>query len=223
MIILVGGEKGGTGKTSLSQNLAACLQLRTQSRVALVDCDPQRCTSQWEQARQQLSLPKIDCVQLYGNIGNDLASLQRSYGIVIVDCGSSDQRALRSSFMVADYALLPLRPKLGDLRTLSQLNELIYTCKLVNRKLKHAIVLTQCPVATPLQARLADAIQVCRDNGVKLLSAATHELDIYDDCQASGYSVGELEPHGHAAQEIEAIAEELLLELELLPEMEQVS
>ena len=40
MIILVGGEKGGAGKSCLSQNLAVYLQTKNRD-VLLLDADPQ--------------------------------------------------------------------------------------------------------------------------------------------------------------------------------------
>ncbi|XEI33116.1 AAA family ATPase [Aeromonas veronii] len=77
MILLVGGEKGGNGKSCLAQNLAVYLRCQFQGEVLLVDCDPQRTTSDWIQERNDNpELPQINCVQLYGNIRNDLLSLK---------------------------------------------------------------------------------------------------------------------------------------------------
>ena len=56
----------------------------------MVDCDPQRTTSDWIQARNSdLSLPVINCIQLYGKIRNDLISLAQHYDYVVVDCDDS--------------------------------------------------------------------------------------------------------------------------------------
>ncbi|MGL5498119.1 MAG: chromosome partitioning protein ParA, partial [Aeromonas sobria] len=38
MILLVGGEKGGSGKSCLAQNLAVYLRSQFQGEVLLVDC-----------------------------------------------------------------------------------------------------------------------------------------------------------------------------------------
>ena len=47
MIILVGGEKGGSGKSCLAQNIAVYLRTEKGAKVLMVDCDPQRTTSDW--------------------------------------------------------------------------------------------------------------------------------------------------------------------------------
>ncbi len=101
MILLVGGEKG-SGKSCLAQNLAVYLRTQFHGEVLLVDCDPQRTTSDWIQERNDNpDLPQINCVQLYGNIRNDLLSLKNRYDYLIVDCGGQDNRALRSTMAVA--------------------------------------------------------------------------------------------------------------------------
>jgi Mrp family chromosome partitioning ATPase len=40
MIILVGGEKGGSGKSCLAQNLGVHLVTEQKASLLLVDCDP---------------------------------------------------------------------------------------------------------------------------------------------------------------------------------------
>ena len=136
MILLVGGEKG-SGKSCLAQNLAVYLRTQFHGEVLLVDCDPQRTTSDWIQERNDNpDLPQINCVQLYGNIRNDLLSLKNRYDYLIVDCGGQDNRALRSTMAVATHALIPLRPKRRDLKTLPHMEDLITTCKMVNPSLR---------------------------------------------------------------------------------------
>ncbi len=63
MILLVGGEKGGSGKSCLAQNLAVYLKQHFNTEVLLVDCDPQRTSSGWVQARneQEELPPSIVC------------------------------------------------------------------------------------------------------------------------------------------------------------------
>ena len=131
MIILVGGEKGGSGKSCLAQNIAVYLRTEQDATVLMVDCDPQRTTSDWVQERKaDSSLPEINCVQLYGKIRNELLSLAQYYDYVIIDCGGQDNLALRSSMAVAQHVLIPLRPKRRDLKTVAHMEDIISTCKM---------------------------------------------------------------------------------------------
>ena len=210
MIILVGGEKGGSGKSCLAQNIAVYLRTEKKATVLMVDCDPQRTTSDWIQERNSSSqLGNINCVQLYGKIRNELLSLNNHYQYVIVDCGGQDNLALRSSMSVADHILIPLRPKRRDLKTVPHMEDIIATCKMVNPKMNAAFVITQCPSLPSLASRILEAKEVCRSFDVDVLDAITYARNIYDDSEESGKSVMEIEPQGKAADEIRTMVEEL--------------
>lgn len=211
MMILVGGEKGGSGKSCLAQNLAVYFAKEKNGIVLMVDCDPQRTTSDWIQARNtDPSLPAINCIQLYGKIRNDLLSLNQHYDYVIVDCGGQDNLALRAAMSVADHVIIPLRPKRRDLKTVPHMEDMLSTCKMVNPKMLASFVVTQCP-ALPTQAnRIIEAKDVCSSYGINVLDSVTFNRNIYDDSEEKGSSVLEIEPDGKAAGEIVAIAEELL-------------
>jgi len=211
MMILVGGEKGGSGKSCLAQNLAVYFARDKKAIVLMVDCDPQRTTSDWIQARNSdPSLPSINCIQLYGKIRNDLLSLTQHYDYVIVDCGGQDNLALRAAMSVADHVIIPLRPKRRDLKTVPHMEDMLSTCKMVNPKMLASFVITQCP-SLPNQAnRIIEAKEVCTSYGINVLNGVTYNRNVYDDSEEQGSSVLENEPEGKAATEMIAIAEELL-------------
>lgn len=211
MIILVGGEKGGSGKSCLAQNIAVYLRTEKSSSVLIVDCDPQRTTSDWIQERNASEgLAPINCVQLYGKIRNDLLSLRQHYDYVVIDCGGQDNLALRSSMAVADHILIPLRPKRRDLKTVPHMEDLLATCKMVNPKMNAAFVVTQCPSLPSLASRILEAKEVCRSFEIPVLNSVTYSRNIYDDSEESGKSVVESEPMGKAAIEIRSIFDELV-------------
>ncbi|WP_371372784.1 AAA family ATPase [Thalassotalea aquiviva] len=211
MIILVGGEKGGSGKSCLAQNLAVFFTVEQQSSVLLADCDPQRTTSDWIHARNtNTKLTSINCIQLYGKIRNDLLSLSQHYDYVIVDCGGQDNLALRSAMSVADHVLVPLRPKRRDFKTAPHMEDMLSTCKMVNPKMAASFVITQCPSLPNQAPRILEAKDVCASYGINVLDSITYSRNIYDDSEERGSSVLEEEPDGKAADEIRAIANEMM-------------
>ncbi|MCW8091640.1 AAA family ATPase [Alteromonas sp. ASW11-130] len=211
MIILVGGEKGGSGKSCLAQNIAVYLRTEKNANVLMVDCDPQRTTSDWIQERKaDDALPDINCIQLYGKIRNELISLNRHYDYVVIDCGGQDNLALRSSMSVADHVLIPLRPKRRDLKTVPHMEDIITTCRMVNPKMNAAFVITQCPSLPSLAPRILEAKEVCRSFELAVLNSVTFSRNMYDDSEESGQSVIESEPNGKAAIEIRSIFDEML-------------
>lgn len=211
MMILVGGEKGGSGKSCLAQNLAVYFAREKKAIVLMVDCDPQRTTSDWIQARNSdPSLPAINCIQLYGKIRNDLLSLNQHYDYVVVDCGGQDNLALRAAMSVADHVIIPLRPKRRDLKTVPHMEDMLSTCKMVNPKMLASFVITQCPSLPNQAGRILEAKEVCSSFGINVLNAVTFNRNVYDDSEELGSSVLEIEPDSKAAAEMIAIAEELL-------------
>ena len=210
MILLVGGEKGGSGKSCLAQNLAVYITQKFNANGLMVDCDPQRTTSDWIQARNNdPSLTPINCIQLYGKIRNDLLSLDERFDYVIVDCGGQDNLAMRAAMSVATYVVIPLRPKRRDLKTLPHMEDMLSTCKMVNPKMVAAIVMTQCPALPSQFKRILEAKEVVESFNLRALDSVTFSRNIYDDSEESGSSVVEIEPDGKAALEIMAIADEL--------------
>ncbi|MFT4938343.1 MAG: chromosome partitioning protein [Paraglaciecola sp.] len=210
MIILVGGEKGGSGKSCLAQNIAVYLRIEKKATVLMVDCDPQRTTSDWIHERNASdNLANINCVQLYGKIRNELLSLSNHYDYVVIDCGGQDNLALRSSMAVAEHVLIPLRPKRRDLKTVPHMEDIVSTCKMVNPNMNAAFVITQCPSLPSLAPRILEAKEVCHSFDIAVLSAITYSRNMYDDSEELGMSVMENESEGKAAFEIRSIIEEL--------------
>ncbi|MBF7072030.1 AAA family ATPase [Glaciecola sp. MH2013] len=211
MIVLVGGEKGGSGKSCIAQNLAALLTVEDNASVLIVDCDSQGTSADWIKLRNtNPKAPTIDLVQLNGKIRNQLLGYSSQYDYVVVDCGAQDTMALRSTLSTANVALLPMRPKRRDLKTLPHIDEMVHSCKLVNHHLSAHIVLTQCPSQPNQQSRLNEAKSMADLYDIEVSEHVLHERHIYDDSEESGLSVIECEPKGKAADELRALFKDLV-------------
>ena len=93
MIILIGGEKGGSGKSCLAQNIAVYLQNRNRD-ILLLDADPQGTTTDWVKEREQNQISKtLPSVQCSGNIRQTLIDLSKRYQDIVIDAGGQDSEA----------------------------------------------------------------------------------------------------------------------------------
>ena len=126
MILLIGGEKGGTGKTTVATNLAA-LRAAAGVDVLLVDTDRQGTAAAWCQLRaDHPALPQVPCVQLFGKtVQTGLRDLARRYPEILIDAGGRDAVELRSALVVADCVYIPIQPSQYDLWTLEHMQELV--------------------------------------------------------------------------------------------------
>ncbi len=209
MILLLGGEKGGSGKSCLAQNLAVWLQARG-GDVLLLDADPQGTTADWAAERaDQDDLKAIPVVQAHGNIRQTLLDLRSRYRQIVVDAGGADSEALRSAMTVATHMLIPFRPKRRDLKTLPKVENLAKLATAVNPALIVRAVITQCPALPSQVQRILDAKEACASFGVQPLEAITTARNIYDDADEDGRSVLESGADSRAIEEIEMLAAEL--------------
>lgn len=213
MIVLVGGEKGGSGKSCLAQNLAVYLQQKKRD-VLLLDADPQSTTIDWIKERDKNSdLRNIPSVQASGNIRQVLDDLSRRYQDIIIDAGGQDSEALRSAMTIATHMLLPFRPKRRDLKTLVHVEQLIKLAKAVNPELITRAVITQCPTLPSQAKRISEAKDACESFGLLALNQFTTNRNVYDDVDENGLSVFEVNSDPKAKAEIEQIVIEFLGEL----------
>lgn len=209
MILLLGGEKGGSGKSCLAQNLAVWLQARG-GDVLLLDADPQGTTADWAAERSdQEDLKSIPVVQAHGNIRQTLIDLRNRYRQIVVDAGGADSEALRSAMTVASHMLIPFRPKRRDLKTLPKVENLAKLAVAVNPALIVRAVITQCPALPSQVQRILDAKDACASFGVQPLASITTARNIYDDADENGRSVLESGADSRAIEEIEQLAAEL--------------
>ena len=95
-ITVFGGEKGGTGKTTLATNIAAMLALRGKD-VLLLDTDRQGTASFWATVREEEKIePRVACVQKFGKgLPAQVRDLAERYDEIIIDAGGRDSMELR--------------------------------------------------------------------------------------------------------------------------------
>ena len=159
MIVLVGGEKGGTGKTTLATNLAA-LRAASGRDVLLVDTDRQGSASFWgavrdEAAGEGAELAAVPCVQVFGKgVARQLADLAGRYDDVVVDAGGRDSVELRSAMVGAERLYVPVQASQFDVWTLEQMDELVSQAQAINPDLEAGVVINRA--STHPRVREAD-------------------------------------------------------------------
>ncbi len=144
MIILIGGEKGGTGKTTLATNLAAMRALAGRD-VLLIDTDPQGSANYWAQSRDDENIkPRVACIQKFGKgLPKEAQDLSGRYEDIIIDAGGRDSVELRSALVVVEKAFIPIQPSQFDIWTLNQMDELVETAKAFNPDIQANVIISR--------------------------------------------------------------------------------
>jgi len=141
LIILIGSQKGGCGKSTIATNLASAL---AGDDVVLLDSDIQGTSARWSSDREESSALVVPCVQRTGNITSTVRGLAEKYKNVIIDSGGRDSQELRTGLVIADVSIHPFRPSQADLDTVFHLSEVITQALDFNSKLRSYALLTMC-------------------------------------------------------------------------------
>ncbi|WP_085618900.1 MULTISPECIES: AAA family ATPase [unclassified Pseudomonas] len=213
MIILLGSEKGGVGKSNLAQNLSVLIA-QSGGDVLLVDADPQETSYEWAAERESMreKYPKAALVhyaKASGEIREWLKEKATRYKHIVIDAGGADSNALRAAMTIADYMIIPFRPKRRDLKTLPNIASLMRMALSLNPDLQVRALVSQCPALPSQVYRILDAKQACESFGLPTLNAITMNRNSYDDAEEDGLSVLENNIDPKAEEEIRAIALEL--------------
>jgi len=147
MIILIGGEKGGSGKSTIACNLAVYLA-RLKKDVLLLDSDPQKTSSSWIYRRSLLedhNEYNPHSSEKTGDIYDSLSDLKNRYEYIIVDTGGRDSLELRSGLLSANILITPVKPSQVDIDTLAKMDELVEKAKSMNHQLQAFTVITHAP------------------------------------------------------------------------------
>ncbi len=208
MIVLIGSQKGGCGKSTTAVNICAFLA-KNGHDVVLVDADRQCTAANWAMDRSgNKSLPVVHCVQKYDNVRETLLDLDKRYEYVVVDAAGRDSRELRTGMTAASLLLVPFRPSQPDLDTLPNLQEIITQAKDLNPELKVYGLITMAPT-NPVIHETEEAREYLQDYPeIKLLDTILRDRKIYRDAMSDGMGVVEM-GNQKATEEIESLMKEI--------------
>ncbi len=202
MILTIGSEKGGCGKSTLATNFAFLLSA-SGKKTLLVDADPQKSSSDFVENREALGLEtKWATVAMGGSsIRQQLLKLRDSFDIILIDCGGRDNVSQRSALTVSDVLLTPLAPKSFDLWSLEKFCAVISEVRSVNPSLKAFVALNR---VDPKGSDASDAINIIGENAKEFICIKNTigNRKAFSNAVALGLSVPELRP-----QDIKATAE----------------
>lgn len=208
MIIVIGSQKGGVGKSTLAINIASWLALKSKD-VVLVDADVQATSARWASDRQEVNLPVIHSLQKYGDIKNTLKDLDKRYDFVVVDVAGKDSKELRTGMLAADILIVPFRPSQMDLDTIVHLDGVIDNVKDFNDSLKVYAVLNLSPT-NPSITEVDDAKEYLTEYpNFHLLKTIIRERKVYRDTVSLGKGVMDVK-HEKANIEINDLMNEVL-------------
>lgn len=211
MIILIGGEKGGTGKTTVATNLAA-IRAGKNHDVLLVDTDKQGSASAWSDIRDiKNNNVRVPNIQKFGsNLTQDVKDLQKRYEDIIIDAGGRDSVELRAAMTIADKMFVPVQASQFDIWTLSIINDLVVQANGFNPNLLPRVLINRA-TTNPSVQEVEEAKEVFGEfDHLALSSNILKERISYRKAAKNGLAVTELvKPDTKSVNEIMSLYNEV--------------
>lgn len=208
MIIVLGSQKGGVGKSTLAVSIASCLKSHGKS-VIIVDADDQKSVLTWYNNRPE-SLPHIPVTGGTGNIKAMLKEHAKSYDYVIADCAGRDSAEMRSGLMSADVFISPLRPSQMDLDVVPHTCEVFAAAKDFNENVRGFLVLNMAPTNMFVNEAHQAAEVLADYPQMQLAQSRICDRKVHRDAWAESLTIYETQ-NDKAQEEISALVKELIL------------
>ncbi len=203
-IISILNPKGGSGKTTLTTNLARSLHERGFS-VLIVDSDPQGSARDWHAASDNNPLPLVALDR--PNNMKTLSSIAEAYDYVFIDGAAKLEDMIAAAIKAADIILIPVQPSPYDIWAASDLVDFIKARQeILNGKPLASFVITRSIKRTKLGREIGEALS---EYGLPVFEHGTMQRQIYPQSAADGLTIFDLD-HREAILEINALTDELL-------------
>jgi chromosome partitioning protein len=187
-------QKGGTGKTTLAISLAVAA-VRDGKAALIIDLDPQASACKWGD-RRNADAPLIVDAQPSRLANALMKAEQAGVDVAIIDTPARVEQAAAEASRLADLVLIPCKPSIYDIETVSTSFELTRG----RAKRPPLVVLNAVPAHGTRHEQAAQAI---RSLGLILAPAIIGNRVAFEYAAQLGQSVSEFEPDGKAASEVQ--------------------
>ena len=145
MVLVIGGTKGGSGKTLLATNLTV-VRAGEGHDVLLIDADEQGSAMDFTRQRQRRMAgePGYTAIQTReADVAVQVRRMSPKYGDIIIDVGGRDTASQRAALAVADRLLIPFSPTSVDLWTADTVVVLLKEARMFNPHLNAYAILNK--------------------------------------------------------------------------------
>jgi chromosome partitioning protein len=200
MITVIGSLKGGSGKSTVTFNLAVWLEM-ADAEVLVIDADPQATLSDVSEVRTEEGYEPFLTLR-------DTTALSRKklqgYDEVLIDVGTSDIESMKLALALADRVVIPVPPSQADIwstqRFLKFLDDSLggerpELLAFINRADTHHAIRESDEAAAALVAL----------PGIRYIKHRLCQRTVFRRSFSEGLAVYELDPRGKGSKEFYAL------------------
>lgn len=196
-IYAVISQKGGSGKTTISTNLAAEASLAGK-RAMIVDTDPQGSSGTWSDLREK-PFPEVITTQPSRLPRETGRAAERGFEVIVFDTPGHTDMSMLTAAQLARLVIIPCRPQVFDLASIRMSLDV---CRMAQTPA--VIVFSAAP--TRGHRLVATAREILADEGIPILPTMLRQRTAFAHSSSYGLGVSEFAPRSPAAAEARALA-----------------
>jgi chromosome partitioning protein len=217
-VISIFNQKGGSGKSTSSMNIAGTLGLRG-LRTLVIDMDPQATSSRWYAcATEENPFPGtvFSLAQMFANekdktvrLSSVLKPHMENFDVIVIDCPPAIESPIPSSAMlVSDLAIIPIIPAPVDMWAAVAAQQLALNVKEINQTLEIRTLANMTQKNTKMARDVIAKLE--RNEEIPLFKTRIGLRSAFRDSQIIGQTVHKVQGASQAIIEIESLVEEII-------------
>ena len=200
MITVIGALKGGTGKSTVSFNLAVWLK-ENNFEVKLFDFDPQATLSDVVDIRAE------DGYEPELVVSTDVGALKDVEGVqTIVDVGTSDMDALKFAISKADRVVIPVPPSQADVWSTQRFLKIVADACEGGKTPELLAFVNRADTNPAIRETIETQEALASLDGLRVVTTRLGQRTLFRRSFSEGLAVFEMDPKSKAAQEMGALA-----------------
>jgi chromosome partitioning protein len=207
MILVVGGTKGGSGKTLLASNFTV-LRAVAGHDTLLIDADEQSSAMDFTRQRQRRlnGEPGYTAIQTReADVAVHVRRMTAKYADIVIDVGGRDTASQRAALAVADMLVIPFAPTSVDLWTIDTVVALMKDARAFNRDLRAYAIINKAFARGSDNTDAADMLREYPEHWT-YVETPIGTRKAFSNAFGGGYAVTEYQP-----KDAKAIAEMMAL------------
>lgn len=208
IVVAVGGQKGGPGKSNAAICIATELQARG-LRVALVDVDPQGTATTWADVAREVGAPVPTIRRMGVGMGDEseLPALALAHDVTVIDCPAHLDRIQREAIILANTVIVVCGPNAPDVWSLGATLDVLAEARQLRPDLDVVMLLSRRRPSTVLGRQSRSVLESA---GLELLDADLADRVTYPQAIGAGRGPTTFAPTSQAAREVRRLVTELL-------------